>query len=399
MDTYFKLIVLTFTLLFSSSSFAVWDLASRFSARNIAAMRKAELGSMLAGVAQVGYEATTSTGAKVYASRTINISKAAAGGLAKRLAFSPWGLGLSAALLAADYVLNDDGTVSKEIDYPAQDASSSLGGCSRGDGTHVTSSQCLAQTQGYDNRFGASYVHTMEWNAGINFYTIRRTTDAVGYHRGSWNPGTYIGESPQGSPAYTDTVTPTDSEIYDEIEPSLTDSTLKDLFTDVATGLPSSSVSGTSPAPDTSTSDTDPFSQEADNITNNYNTDLSSNPTTNPTEINNNSYSNESNVYTQPVEEQKSVCEKNPEILGCSKYGNELAATEIPNVELDFDFTPVIFASSASCPVPQVSTYSKGSFSVPTSYLCQFATGISPVVIAVSTVLGIMILTGGIRNG
>lgn len=89
----------------------------------------------------------------------------------------------------------------------------------------------------------------------------------------------------------------------------------------------------------------------------------------------------------KPVpEEQKSLCEKHPDIVACAKLGTPGQASPVPNENRDMVITPEsgFGPASGSCPAPRTVQVSGLQLSMPFDLLCDFATGINPVVVGLA---------------
>lgn len=85
-------------------------------------------------------------------------------------------------------------------------------------------------------------------------------------------------------------------------------------------------------------------------------------------------------------EEQQSLCEKHPDIVACAKLGEAPEAKPVPNENKDMTITPDSGwgEGSGSCPSPKTVQVHGFQLSMPFDLLCQFASGIRPVVIGLA---------------
>lgn len=85
-------------------------------------------------------------------------------------------------------------------------------------------------------------------------------------------------------------------------------------------------------------------------------------------------------------EEQQSLCEKHPDIVACARLGDAPEAKPVPNENKEMTITPDSGwgEGSGSCPAPKTVQVHGFQLSMPFDLLCQFATGIRPVVIGLA---------------
>lgn len=85
-------------------------------------------------------------------------------------------------------------------------------------------------------------------------------------------------------------------------------------------------------------------------------------------------------------EEQQSLCEKHPDIVACAKLGEPGEATPVPNETKTLTIDPEngFGPSDASCPPPRTVEVAGLTLSMPFDLLCDFATGLKPVIVGLA---------------
>ena len=85
-------------------------------------------------------------------------------------------------------------------------------------------------------------------------------------------------------------------------------------------------------------------------------------------------------------EEQQSLCEKHPDIVACAKLGEPGQATPVPNETKTLTIAPEngFGPSDASCPAPRTVEVAGLTLSMPFDLLCDFATGLKPVIVGLA---------------
>lgn len=85
-------------------------------------------------------------------------------------------------------------------------------------------------------------------------------------------------------------------------------------------------------------------------------------------------------------EEQQSLCEKHPDIVACAKLGEPGEATPVPDETKTLTIDPEngFGPSDASCPAPRTVDVSGLTLSMPFDLLCDFATGLKPVIVGLA---------------
>jgi hypothetical protein len=85
-------------------------------------------------------------------------------------------------------------------------------------------------------------------------------------------------------------------------------------------------------------------------------------------------------------EEQQSLCEKYPDIVACAKLGEPGEATPVPDETKTLTIDPEngFGPSDASCPPPRTVEVAGLTLSMPFDLLCDFATGLKPVIVGLA---------------
>ena len=82
----------------------------------------------------------------------------------------------------------------------------------------------------------------------------------------------------------------------------------------------------------------------------------------------------------------QSECEKNPNTVGCLQPGDPPSSDQLNKTTKDFQFSPVVFASSVSCPSPLTFSLTmagvEGTYSIPYDGVCAFMGLIKVLVVA-----------------
>ncbi|STB63795.1 virulence factor TspB C-terminal domain-related protein [Chromobacterium violaceum] len=93
-----------------------------------------------------------------------------------------------------------------------------------------------------------------------------------------------------------------------------------------------------------------------------------------------------------PSEPQQTDCDKYPDIIGCSKYGDP-PSVPIPEQERELKFTPKSFAMPATCPPNYEFTLSSGQhFSYSFEWFCKFASAIRALIILAALISAYFII-------
>lgn len=96
--------------------------------------------------------------------------------------------------------------------------------------------------------------------------------------------------------------------------------------------------------------------------------------------------------------ETKTDCDKYPESIGCSKYGEIPATESLPNQSIPIQLNPISLGDSAICPTPQQMALSFGNIQMTYQPLCDLATKIRPFIIAISFLIAGFMVVNTVRN-
>lgn len=101
-------------------------------------------------------------------------------------------------------------------------------------------------------------------------------------------------------------------------------------------------------------------------------------------------------------DETADLCETNPNILACKELGVIDEGPPVDTTEIPFNFTPVSLSSNAVCPTPMEFHLNSGAgydMTLSNQPICDFATGIHNLILAICGLIGVGIVAGGIKNG
>jgi len=193
---------------------------------------------------------------------------------------------------------------------------------------------------------------------GLPSNTPTVTSSSTGSKSLSPTSSSTIGPNPSPTP-HTPVVTPTQTETISNYDP-VTDKTTS-----------------------TTTTKQDAAKQETTtttitNITNTTNTSTATTTITNITNITNTTINQPigppiEDVKTgpQPEVDPRSECEKNPDTIGCSKYGTPVAEDQLVKETVAVTVTPVSFAGGATCPSPISFNVAGHQYAVEYTPLCE----------------------------
>lgn len=107
------------------------------------------------------------------------------------------------------------------------------------------------------------------------------------------------------------------------------------------------------------------------------------------------------NADNPKPEEQQSLCEKHPDVVACAKLGTAPEAQPVPNEDRQLSIQPDTGwgEGSGSCPAPKTVQVHGFQLSMPFDLLCDFATGIRPVVIGLAWLAAAFTFMGLGRRG
>jgi hypothetical protein len=99
------------------------------------------------------------------------------------------------------------------------------------------------------------------------------------------------------------------------------------------------------------------------------------------------------------TQETQTDCDKHPDSIGCAQFGETSSGDSLGTQEAGNGFSPQSLGSSGSCPAPLTASLSLGpTITFRFDMLCQFASMISAVVIAIGWLIAGKILIGGVRE-
>lgn len=103
------------------------------------------------------------------------------------------------------------------------------------------------------------------------------------------------------------------------------------------------------------------------------------------------------NAPPAPPEQPKTDCEKYPDNIGCSKFGNAPTPDVIPKIDVAMSINPVSLGAG-TCPAPLSMALSRGTYSLSLQPLCDYATMIAPLFIAFCWLIAGYIVLGSVRE-
>lgn len=299
----------------------------------------------------------------VYDIRPVSVGKPSIANAMKSRPFTPWGLAITAALIAADYLLDEN---TGEVITETQ-ASSVNGFCGYTGSSGVTATQCINEAVSITGVSFNRWVYSPTSTDTNKGYCI----DSCGGVVVQWIPDSSLAGNPLGS-----TSTPTDEELYD-VAASLPQLQYESLFEDPVTGLPN-------------TQDMPEFQNAADDVTSDYEAATDSDPNTNPTvDVPNGDTGTENQTEEKP-DPQENYCKKYPNLVSCMEVDDVPDPSDIQTQNIDFTYSPHNLASNSSCPSPIMTPAGELSYQP----ACDTASGIKPVVILVFTLIGMYIISG-----
>lgn len=147
--------------------------------------------------------------------------------------------------------------------------------------------------------------------------------------------------------------------------------------------------------------DVQPLTDAGTDMTNDYNADNDGDSNTNPTVDPDAGDTGSDSVDDVPPEEDPELlCDKFPDIIACQEL-DEVVPDPIPTVpeeEIASSFASENLSSNSSCPSPGSASIQGQSIAFSYQPLCDLATSIAPLFIALCSVIGLYILAGGIRD-
>lgn len=97
------------------------------------------------------------------------------------------------------------------------------------------------------------------------------------------------------------------------------------------------------------------------------------------------------------IEAMRKECELNPKRAACSELDAPPVADLIPKLSVPVNFTPVIFASSASCPAP-INFYAYGARVISFVPMCDLMTTLRPLFLACAAAAAALIFMQGLKT-
>lgn len=403
MDCFNKLKIISFLLLFfiSNNIYAAWTSTGRFATYNIEAVLRQPSRSMEHLLLDAEFKGTDKKGIAVYVPKKVPISKLAVGKIMKKVAFGPLGTAVSVAMEAANWIRDETtNDYTKTVTLPNPEPTEYIGGFYYGI-CHVNPSnpntncptveQYKTNCQNWYAPLGYAYNECYLIDQGNNHYKAYKYP---------------IGYDPNGTSQQLEYATPED---YANELPQLTDQQVKDLFTDPQTFEPNSNTNlDDAPFPETDTSpsmDEDPFRATERFLDDWWNAFEDDDPLTDPDTITDPTETDPANPKDDPSasyeESTFDLCAEYPEILACQQLGEAEESEPVEEFEVPFSYDPVTLASNATCPQPLTFTLLTDSktYTISRQPICDFAQSIQPLIISICTIVGIYILSGGIRNG
>lgn len=100
------------------------------------------------------------------------------------------------------------------------------------------------------------------------------------------------------------------------------------------------------------------------------------------------------------ADDAKKFCEENPDVLACQKLDEPGEGEAIGEKTIDLGFSPVDVpgATGGSCPAPVTISIGGRSASLSWDWLCQYAAGVKPAVLAVAWLSAALIVFGAVRE-
>lgn len=100
----------------------------------------------------------------------------------------------------------------------------------------------------------------------------------------------------------------------------------------------------------------------------------------------------------RPQEEEKSECEKNPNVLGCAEL-DDVADSEVGKKDIPVTWTvDTGWGVAAQCPAPKVLSLNGEAVQFSYQPLCDYLTGLRPIVLAVSALVAAFIFIAAVRG-
>lgn len=325
---------------------------------------------------------STATGS-VY-TKVIDIGLASIGQVISKRAFSPWGVAVVAAVVAAGYLIDQNtGEVTSSFV-----AAGNFGDCRKNFSSDFWGNDTLGACDSFASNWWGITL-TPEYESSLNDLHTYRLKDSTGIIRATWissYPGTAktIQEEIGGDfPAL-------DTQLATDVLPLLSDAKLFDSMIDPVTGLPDQAI--------TEIQDVATDIQTEEDLLNDG--DPNNDPAVpSPTATIEEELLTDALSDAQEKEEQKDPCDDNPDRVGCLDAGTLPSDPSVQSEAIPFSVSQFSLSSNTSCPAPLTITLTKG-YSIPFDFtsFCSFATLLNPIVSAVGFLIATMIVAGSVRN-
>jgi len=389
-------------------------------------------------------------GVRSYATRTIALSKATTGTLARARMFTPWGLALQAAMIGVGYYIDtseDKLYVSDPADYlptlPPGSAQINFLAAAGWAGTDCTGapSPVIYPSFGHalthvftnctsdSNYFTTDYLFnpdnqcalgtSMQWGPCLTTNPIRVLTISPVNGTDDFSPFDQITDQTVVDTNIEETNNPnppevTDEEITDAIAQSqytteLIETTIADpessrpvdiniaeiaaVIADLIADLEADNDADPLTVP-TTDSDTDTGTATV--------TDVEPSQVTRPIpRIEDLTVLIEQEIaasleVANPTPSETDPCAANPDSLMCLDTTGDFADTELTTIEIPFDITPIDLNGSETCPAPETLNMSIGSFQFDHQLICDALTQSKPIVVSIFSLMALFVI-GGIR--
>lgn len=357
--TYF---IVGFLLPFSLLFFASNSHAATFAAQAVFKAVPTTTGAIVS----TEYAAMKAANQAVYAVRAVEVGKASVAAVVRQRSFTPWGVALTVAIVAAGYILEDDEIIKHEM---LDDDVAEIGYSWQINGNIYRATRneaCRVMRNGL-----SGWTHEVDGNT----CHLRDTNQSL---RATY-PMYYAHVSaPSYQPYYSPDAAVTDDELY-QVASNMSPSQFQKLFEDPLSGQVNPDIQE--------------FKDEAADLTSDYADQVSANPGVDPTVIPAKD-GKPAAVLSPEKPKTEDPCVTNPSLLMCSELDDVPDETEIQEQEAEMDFSPHNFSSNASCPAPISLPYgAEMSYEFP----CMFASGIKPIVLVVAS-LGALLIVGGFKE-
>ncbi|MBE8233021.1 MAG: hypothetical protein HAW67_04740 [Endozoicomonadaceae bacterium] len=325
--------------------------------------------------------------------KVIDIGLASIGAVFSKRAFSPWAAGITVAIVAAGYLIDQNSgdilTSGASTDpLYLHGAGTSLPFATSPDislADYKASLNPPIQTGISESWINVSGYQMVE----IKYYPVGFPTTQF---LRIWHPRPlipYTTTEPAPIPGVQTVVS--DTQLATDVLPLLSDAELFDAMIDPVTGLPDQAITELQDAA------TD-IQTEEDLLTD---TDPNNDPavTTPTATIEEELLTDALSESQKEEEEQKDPCDDNPDRVGCLDTGTFPADVSVQSENIAFSVSQFSLSSNTSCPSPLTITLTKG-YSIPFSFdnFCNFATMINPIVSAVGFLIATMIVAGSVRG-